>query len=100
MTHANQRIAERLGDAGFDALTIGQLFDAAVALAKRSTAPSEAVRMLHLGGQVNSVGGNDSNGDNLWAIIRGRELVTMMFRRSDQPATATALRVDKVTVIQ
>ncbi len=99
MNHAHQRIAQRLGDAGFDARTIGQVFDAAVALAKRSTASSEAIRMLRLDAQVNQAYGDISNGDNLWAIVRGGDLITMMLRRTNQPATPSALRVDVVTII-
>lgn len=37
-----------------------------------------------------------SNGNEVWAIVRDDELVTVMLRRSDQPATAGALRVEQV----
>lgn len=37
-----------------------------------------------------------SNGGQVVAIIRDKKLVTMMFRRDTQPATAEALRVDGV----
>lgn len=97
--HAQARIRERLGDAGFDPITIGKVFDAAQALARRSTADSEAIRLLRLDSQVNTAYGERSNGDNLWAIIRNGRLATMMLRRSNQPSTTTALRVDKVTII-
>lgn len=37
-----------------------------------------------------------SNGDQVWAIVRESVVVTIMFRRSDQPATPQALRVARV----
>jgi hypothetical protein len=37
-----------------------------------------------------------SNGDCIWAIVRGGVVATVMLRRSDQPATKAALRVDAV----
>jgi hypothetical protein len=37
-----------------------------------------------------------SNGDQVWALVRGGEVITVMLRRSTQPATAAALRVDAV----
>lgn len=37
-----------------------------------------------------------SNGDEVWAIVRGACVATVMFRRGDQPATPAALRVAEV----
>lgn len=37
-----------------------------------------------------------SNGDEVWAVLRDGALVTIMLRRSDQPATPQALRVQHV----
>lgn len=37
-----------------------------------------------------------SNGDVVWGIVRGGELRTVMFRRSSQPSTPTALDVERV----
>lgn len=39
-----------------------------------------------------------SNGDQVWAIVRGGVIVTVMFRRSNQPATPERLRVETVLV--
>ncbi len=88
-----------MGDAGYDARTIGQVFDATLAIAKRSTVASEAIRVLHIGFQVNEAYGERSNGDNVWAMVRHGELITMFLRRSNQPSTTTALRVEKITII-
>lgn len=37
-----------------------------------------------------------SNGDTVWAIVRGGAIATVMLRRSDQPSTKGAMRVDVV----
>jgi len=37
-----------------------------------------------------------SNGDVVWAIVRGDTLATVMFRRSDQPSTPAAFDVEGV----
>ena len=37
-----------------------------------------------------------SNGECVWAIVRGGEVATVMLRRGNQPATKVALRVDAV----
>ncbi len=37
-----------------------------------------------------------SNGDCIWAIVRDGAVSTIMLRRSNQPATKAALRVDAV----
>lgn len=37
-----------------------------------------------------------SNGDVVWAIVRGDALATVMFRRSDQPSVAGAFGVERV----
>lgn len=97
--HSHQRIEERMADAGYDLDTITKVFAAAKALAKASTVKSEAIRLLKLNGQTNQAWGERSNGDELWAIIRDGRLVTVMLRRSTQPKTPEALKVQKVTVI-
>lgn len=37
-----------------------------------------------------------SNGDVVWAIVRGDALATVMYRRQDQPSTPTAFGVERV----
>lgn len=37
-----------------------------------------------------------SNGENLWAIIRGGIILTVYYRRTSQPSDKTAFRVDRV----
>ena len=38
----------------------------------------------------------ESNGSVLWAIVRDCRLITFLLRRTNQPSTAAALRVDEV----
>lgn len=61
-------------------------------------AGSFAVRVTRLDAQVNDAWGNESNGDEVWAIVRDKVVKTIMYRRSSQPATAEALRVDAVVL--
>lgn len=37
-----------------------------------------------------------SNGDTVWAVVRGGIIVTVMLRRSSQPSTPEAMRVSAV----
>jgi len=37
-----------------------------------------------------------SNGSEVWAIVRGLAITTIMLRRKDQPSTAAALDVDYI----
>jgi len=92
--HAFQRIEERLTE---DERTLvrarceglSQLF------ADRRDI-SIAVLVLRLKAQRNRAWGEVSNGDQVWAIVRGGRVKTVMLRRSTQPATADAMRVDHV----
>lgn len=99
MKHAYERVTERLTEAGYDQATIEKVYQAAEMLAAQSKSSSEAIRLLNLNSQVGKAWSDRSNGDEVWAIIRGRNLVTIMLRRSTQPKTASALKVDKVTII-
>lgn len=58
-----------------------------------------ALRLLKLGAQRNEAWSEQSNGDEVWAILRRGEIKTVMLRRSTQPPTAAALRVDKVVFL-
>ena len=97
--HARLRISERLQDAGLDPDIIQRIYQAAEALAAASPTSSEAIRLLVLDRQVNKAYGARSNGNELWAIIRDRRLITVMLRCDYQPKTRASLRVEKVTVL-
>lgn len=55
-----------------------------------------ALRVLTLAGQRNAAWSNVSNGDTVWAIVRGGTVATVMLRRSTQPTTPAAFGVDRV----
>jgi hypothetical protein len=97
--HANARVAERLLDAGYDEDMITKIGLALDYVAPRFNVDT-ALRVLDLGQMVGNAWTDRSNGDQVWAIIRNRQVVTVMLRRRTQPATATALKVDQVTTIE
>lgn len=92
MTHAEERARERCADAGIDWT---KLYSFARAIAPRLSGDC-AVLLADLGVQVNQAWSDRSNGDQLWAIVREGSLTTMMLRRSTQPPTPDALRVQRV----
>lgn len=95
MTHAQQRTVERLTDAGMSKVGIDKVYHVANYLESKVTGDT-AVRLLVLPQRVNAAWGERSNGDQVWAIYRDGRLATVMLRRSTQPETPEALRVDKV----
>ena len=62
----------------------------------RQNKGSVAVYLAHTDDFMGNYYDNYSNGRNIVAIIRNGHFVTAMFRRDEQPATAEALRVDRV----
>ena len=96
MSHAEERligrIIERAGESRENAVA---LLNRARKMARESRVDSEAVLLAKVAFQ-GEAWSNESNGDHVWAIIRDSRLVTIMFRRSTQPATPEALRVDHV----
>lgn len=95
-THAFQRVTERLSDL-YDEATIEKFYAVAKQLANRSTAKSEAIRLIVLPEQVGQKWGEQSNGDEVWAIVRNRHLVTVMLRRGTQ--SDSGLKCEKITRI-
>jgi len=95
MTHAQERVEERLAQAGWSEDDRAALFTFAERWAERTHQYSEAVRLRVLPKLVGERYGNDSNGEEVWAIYRDRHLATVMLRRAEQPDRN--LRVDRVT---
>jgi len=95
--HAEQRAAERI-------IAAGRSPQEAVSLAERIARAYPrtdiAVRLMVLEGAYgdtqDDILSRMSNGDEVWAIIRQGSVTTIMLRRSNQPRTPEALRVDKV----
>jgi hypothetical protein len=95
--HAVDRALGRLADAGIDGRAV---LDRAARVAAKVRDDSAAILMVRLpaiaGDAHGDFYGRASNGDDVWAIIRRNKVVTLMLRRSAQPATPDALRVDRV----
>lgn len=83
--HARDRIEERLEQAGWSAPDRDKLLTFCDSYGERTHVDSEAVRVAVLPTLVGEYGGDQSNGNEVWAIYRAKALVTMMLRRSEQP---------------
>lgn len=99
MGHAEERVTERLTDAGWSATNIGHIYTIAQSLARKATVDT-AFCIITLPERVNPAWGDRSNGNQVWAISRGGQLKTVMLRRDTQPATVENLRVDKVVFLK
>lgn len=88
--HACDQLKRVLEVEGLDVGMVDRILDRAAG------AHSAAVRLAVLGRMVGEFGSQGSNGDELWAVVRGGRVVTIMFRRSDQPRTPEAFRVARV----
>jgi len=98
--HASDRINNRLvlnGIAPSDALDIARALDAFAS--KCGPWESVAVRVRSLAAFVGHAWSDDSNGDTIVAIVRGRQVQTVMFRRRSQPFTRDALNVERTVIL-
>ena len=93
--HAIERVDQRLRKAGWDAPDREALLSFVDEYGRQTDIESEAVRVAVLDDQVGMKYGDESNGDEVWAIYRNRLLITLMLRRSEQPDRN--LRCRKVT---
>jgi hypothetical protein len=98
--HATDRAFGRLADAGINGRAV---LDRAAKVAARIDG-SAAVLMVRLDKKVGDTAGDfnsrDSNGDDVWAIIRNRRVNTLMLRRKEQPATPAKFGVDAVYMLK
>ena len=96
--HVQKRANQRMRDtAGLSPTSVNRLTAFSESLAKLSKHESEAFHITNLPGHVQSNDSSLSNGNQVWGIARNKELRTIMLRRDNQPPTAEALRVAKVT---
>jgi hypothetical protein len=99
-THATDRALDRLALAGIPPKAV---LDRAAKIAARLD-HSAAVRMVRLDNAVGDsnpdIYSRDSNGNDFWVVIRGKRVVTNFWRRSTQPATPDAFRVDRVYTVK
>jgi len=96
--HALDRIQERLTEAGWSTEDRARLARGLMAMAPKLRG-SWALKLATLDAQVGVSWGDRSNGNEVWAIVRGGSLVTVMLRRETQPKTPEALKVDNVKAL-
>ncbi len=91
MTHIEQRLAERQLSIQHEKLVL-------IAKSCGSTASAVVLGNVPYQGQADGAyrSRSESNGDMVILIVRDAKPITVMFRRSDQPLTAEALKVVKV----
>ena len=94
--HAIERIKDRMMELGLQDHQINQISCNVANIALKSRVESEAVRLFTIKKMHGVIWSDKSNGNEIWAIIRGGRVVTVMFRRNTQPKTCDALRVKKV----
>lgn len=99
MNHILQRISERVDNDDLArailsrCIVVGNGSPSNRDIAVRVVALAASQGILDIGPD----GTGTSNGDTGVVVVRQGRLVTFMWRRSNQPHTATALRVDAVT---
>lgn len=96
--HALERATRRIKE-HVDPVWVNKVCNYAESMAKTCVGSSLA---LNLGACqfVGKAWANESNGDTVVAIIRDKKVITYMFRRSTQPFTPEALRVDLCCTVE
>jgi hypothetical protein len=94
--HGAARAIERMAQAGLNPRTVLDLAAQVAAHAATDTAALMVTLPTRAGDDRDDVLSRESNGNEVWSIIRDKRVVTLMLRRDDQPKTRTALRVERV----
>lgn len=89
--HALGRMAERLSPADRQRVS-----DALARVESRRYRSSVAVRVARLSAPVGTPWGAESNGSDVWAVVRDGAIVTVMLRRKQQPTNPAAFGVERV----
>jgi hypothetical protein len=91
MTHTQQRLTERginIPDSELNAIAKNCPFDTAVILAKLEESKGDNKSEYY--------SRKESNGDLIVLIVRSCRAITIMYRRSNQPQTPAALKVNAI----
>jgi hypothetical protein len=98
--HSTERAIERMAQAGLNASAVLNL----AGQVARSTREATAVLIVTLperaGDDRDDVLTRESNGNEVWSINRDGRIITLMLRRSNQPHTADAMRVNRVMALR
>lgn len=98
-SHATSRVYDRLS-VSLDVDTVELIRNTAESFASKcSPFESVALRLKSLSFFVGQAWSDNSNGDTIVAIIRGRQVTTLMFRRRTQPFDKASLSVDRVVTL-
>ena len=97
--HSRDQVEGRMADLGLSPESIARLHRVAEYYANQSRYRSEAIRLFTVANEQRSTIRGRSEGSQVWAITRDQHLATIMFRQSCQPSTPSALRVDRVTIV-
>lgn len=101
MAHASDRVTERLAQVHIDPQVI---LSAAQRIADADADHDLAVLMLQLpitwGDTDRDILARESNGNQVWAVLRHGQVCTVMLRREHQPSDRAAFGVDKVLRIR
>lgn len=92
-THALGRMAERLTPEDRQRVT-----DALANVHPEQFKRDVAVRVARLSSPIGDAWGEESNGSDVWAVIRGGRVATVMLRRKQQPANPRAFGVERVVI--
>ena len=94
--HTDKRWQERIVSLGINSEYAKSMLFSATEYATKC--PVDTAKLLfRLSKRVGEFWGTESNGDEVWAIIRDQIIITVLFRRSTQPSNNVTLRVDEVS---
>lgn len=93
--HLDKRWQERIVSLGIDEETSNHMLEIATNYAMQC--PEDTAQLLfRMNKRVGKFWGNESNGDEVWIVVRDQIIITILFRRSTQPSNRQTLKVDKV----
>lgn len=92
--HALGRMAERLTEEDRERVT-----DALERVTAHRYKASVAVRVARLSQAYGDPWSDASNGSDVWAVIRGGRVATVMLRRKQQPTNPAAFGVERVVIM-
>jgi hypothetical protein len=99
--HGIERMKERVGRIGLPEDKYLQVMARSIAASRASEGGTLAamVMLLDKSYRVVTSDGRESKGDQVWAVCRDGDFVTVMLRNHTQPVTAQKMRVDRLAYV-
>lgn len=94
--HGASRAIDRMAQAGLDPRRVLALAEQVAARTDTDTAVLMVTLPEAAGDQSADLLTRESNGNEVWTVIRDHRVITVMLRRDDQPKTTAALRVNRL----